>query len=157
MEARGIRLSNFRNSQQCRESAGEFPLAERRLAHNFGWDGTDRRHHPRFNVRWNGVLERASSESRQSFEVRLSDVSEGGCCIFLRTDPALPNVGNFFVSDSPLNLKMFLPSGEVSAQVVIRWYMPIGDDAYAAGMQFLMIAPRHLSRLRKAIQEMGRS
>jgi hypothetical protein len=157
MEARGIRLSNLQNSQQFLQSAAERSLAERRLAHNFGWDGTERRHHPRFNVRWNGALERASSDSRQSFQVRLSDVSEGGCCIFLRTDPALPNVGNFFVSDSPLNLKMFLPSGEVSAQVVIRWYMPIEDNAYAAGMQFLMIAPRHFSRLRKAIQEIGRS
>lgn len=134
----------------------DVPHVDKRLARRFGWDGTERRQHPRFAVQWNGVLERASSESLDSAEVRLSDVSEGGCCIFLRNPPGGPDQRAMLVSERPLTLRMFVPGSVVSAQVEIRWYMPIDNDAHAAGLQFLQMSARDRAFLAAALQNLAR-
>ncbi len=135
----------------------DLPSVDKKLAQSFGWDGTERRQHPRFRVRWGGVLDRTSSDFPMSAEVRLSDVSEGGCCIFFRRQSQGPDPGIFFASAGPLSLKMFSPSGMLISLVEVRWYMPIEEDAYAAGLQFLSMSSRDRSILHAAIQELGRA
>lgn len=135
----------------------DVPHVDKKLARRFGWDGTERRQHPRLAVQWNGVLEHLSPESLDSAEVRLSDVSEGGCCIFLRNPPGGPDQRAMLVVEGPLTLRMFVPGAVLSAQVEIRWYMPIDNDAYAAGLQFLQMSARDRALLLAALQNLGRS
>jgi hypothetical protein len=117
------------------------------------WDGAERRKHPRFRVKWNGILE--SPNSRVKIQVRLSDVSEGGCCVRMDRLPS----GSYRFGEQGLQerLELTLFLGGVISRIVVevRWYIPICDGFYGAGLEFISMTRGTRLLLQTALQKHG--
>ncbi len=117
------------------------------------WDGAERRKHPRFRVKWNGILE--SPNSQVKIQVRLSDVSEGGCCVCMDRLPS----GSYRFAEQGLQerLELTLFLGGVISRIVVevRWYIPICEGFYGAGLEFISMTRGTRLLLQTALQKHG--
>lgn len=143
------------NKNDRKPTKGE-PRTVGKVPHNFGWDGTERRRHERFNVSWNGTLERESSGITASLEVKVADISEGGCCIHLTGPFGGIDRQTLLSAESSLAMTLFSSKGVLTLTVEVRWHMPVGADYYAAGLQFLNLTARDRAVLLAAIEELRR-
>lgn len=119
------------------------------------WDGTERRKHLRFKVKWNGTLESVSSKSQARIQVRLMDISEGGCCIRLDRRSS----GSILFSELGLHdrfeLTVYLNGAMARILVEVRWYMPVSDGVYGAGLEFITMTKATRSLIQIALQRLG--
>lgn len=119
------------------------------------WDGSERRKHPRLKVKWNGTLESASPGSQARIQVRLTDISEEGCCI--RVDRG--SSGSILFSElgchDRFELTVYLNAALARVLVEVRWYMPLSDGVYAAGLEFVSMTRATRSLIQTALRRPG--
>jgi hypothetical protein len=154
MQFGGIGMARNAGKKGDSGSSKDASVDLRKVPHNFGWDGTERRKNQRFCVNWNGTLEQVSSDIRAELEVRVTDVSEGGCCIHIKGPFGGSDRQTLMSAECPLALTLFSPKGVLTLTVEVRWHMPVGADYYAAGLQFLTLTARERSLLLSAIEEL---
>ncbi|NTV42607.1 MAG: PilZ domain-containing protein [Deltaproteobacteria bacterium] len=117
------------------------------------WDGAERRRHPRIRVKWNGILE--CPNSRMKTQVRLSDVSEGGCCVRMdRLPPGSHRFGEQGLQER-LELTLFLGGAMSRIVVEVRWYIPVCEGVYGAGLEFISMTRGTRLLLQTALQKLG--
>jgi hypothetical protein len=120
------------------------------------WEGEERRRHERFRVNWRGVLARNVSDSRRTMEVQVLDVSEGGCCVHVRESTRDHDSLSVLGAEERLNLNLYLPGAVLNSWVEVRWYVPVHDEVYGAGLEFVAMTQRDRSLLQSAIQGLAR-
>lgn len=117
------------------------------------WDGIERRRHPRYRVKWNGILESISANSQAKIQTRLLDVSEGGCCV--RLDGLSSSASQRLGLQECLELTVFLSGTMLRIVVEIRWYIPISEGVYGAGLEFISMTRTTRALLQAALQKFG--
>ena len=119
------------------------------------WDGAERRRHPRYRVKWNGTLGSTSANSRSKIQARLLDVSEGGCCA--RLDSLSSSASQFaqLGLQERFELTVFLSGTMLRIVVEIRWYIPISEGVYGAGLEFISMTRTTRALLQAALQKLG--
>ncbi|NLI83468.1 MAG: PilZ domain-containing protein [Deltaproteobacteria bacterium] len=141
--------------EQGTEKIGKDLSIARRHLDMLAWDGTERRKHPRYKVRWSGILESTSDESRERVPVRLSDISEGGCCVHVDRSSwggsKMPELG----LQERFELTLFLDDMAPKFLVEVRWYIPTCEAMYGAGLEFVSMARRSRSILEAALRRLS--
>ncbi len=118
------------------------------------WDGTERRKHPRFKVKWNGILESASSNSQAKIPVRLMDISEGGCCIRVDRRSSGSSLFSELGLHNRFELTVYLNAAMARILVEVRWYMPLSEGVYGAGLEFIWMSKSTRSLIQLAFQRL---
>ncbi len=122
------------------------------LAEHVGWDGQERRRHERLKVNWKGVLTGSRWKSGRTVDVQVLNVSEGGCCINLRRSPSDPDSVSVLGAEERLNLNMYAPGAVLSSVVEVRWYVPVHEEVYSAGLEFVAMNFRDRSILESVLR-----
>ncbi len=128
------------------------PSARRSLAEHVSWDGQERRRHERLRVNWRGVLMGGGSDLVRSVDVQVLNVSEGGCCIHVRQSTSDHHFLSVLGAEDRLNLNLYVPGAVLSSTVEVRWYVPIQEEVYGAGLEFVAMSSRDRSILLSALK-----
>ncbi len=145
--------STFRGSSGTRRGKSS---AQKSIADHMTWDGQEHRRHERFRVNWRGVLARSVSDSRRTMEVQVLNISEGGCCVHVRELSRDQTSLSFLGVEERLNLNVYLPGAVLNSWVEVRWYVPVHDEVYGAGLEFIAMTQRDRSLLQSAMQDLAR-
>jgi len=56
------------------------------------------------------------------------------------------------LSEDRLNLNLYVPGAVLSSTVEVRWYVPIQEEVYGAGLEFVAMSSRDRSILMSALK-----
>jgi hypothetical protein len=138
------------------EFGGKTASSRVSITDDLSWDGFERRKHRRFHVDWLGVLGRSSSTHRSAMDVRVFNVSEGGCCIHIDPSAAGQDSPWILGTEERLSLKLHVPGATLNAAVEVRWYMPVHSGIHGAGLEFISMSPKDRSVLVAALRSVSR-
>ena len=85
-------------------------------------------------------------------DVQVLNVSEGGCCIHVRQSSADQNFLSVLGGEERLNLNLYVPGAVLNPMVEVRWYVPIHEEVYSAGLEFVAMSSRDRSILMSALK-----
>jgi hypothetical protein len=89
-------------------------------------------------------------------EVQALDISEGGRCVHVRELFEDQISLSFLGAEERLNLNLYLPGVVLNSWVEVRWYVPVHDEVYGAGLEFIAMTQRDRSLLQSAMQGLAR-
>jgi hypothetical protein len=89
-------------------------------------------------------------------DVQVLNVSEGGCCIHVRQSGAEQDLLGVLAAEERLKLNLFVPGAVVNSLVEVRWYVPIHEEIYSAGLEFVAMNPRDRNLLLSAMKTVAR-
>ena len=95
---------------------------------------------------------RTVSDSRTTMEVQVLNVSEGGCCIHVRQSSPEQNSLSMLGAEERLNLNLYVQGAVLNSVVEVRWYVPIHEEVYGAGLEFVAMNQKDHSFLMSVVQ-----
>lgn len=125
------------------------------LAESMSWDGSERRRHRRLGVDWKGGLVQTSSRARARMDVRVVNISEGGCCVHIDPSPDGEDRSFILGAEERFGFTLAAPDGVVKSVVEVRWYVPSRNHTYVAGLEFVAMSQADRSILRSAIRKLS--
>lgn len=132
--------------------SGESSSNRRSLAEHVSWDGLERRRHDRLKVNWKGVLTGNRSNLSHAVDVQVLNVSEGGCCIHVRQPASDSGSLSVLGTEERLSLNLYVPGAVLNPVVEVRWYAPIHEEVYGAGLEFVAMSSRDRSILQSVLK-----
>ncbi len=84
--------------------------------------------------------------------MQVLDVSEGGCCIHVREASRDQTSLSVLAAEERLNLNLYVPGAVLNSWVEVRWYVPVHDEVYGAGLEFVAMTQRDRSILQSAMR-----
>lgn len=96
-----------------------------------------------------------SGRTGARMDVRVVNISEGGCCVHIDPSPAGEDWSFILGTEERLGFTLAVPGGVVKSVVEVRWYVPSRNDNCVAGLEFVAMSQGDRSILCSAIRNLS--